>query len=166
MQGAPLFPLGVLFAINFFDEFDFKALGVLAPEIRDAFGLSNAGLTFVAAISQLVPVAFVVFVGFAADRMDRRRLVVLSGLGAAATSFLTGAAVAVWMLVMFRLINGVGRLVTEPVHTSLLSDYYRADRRAEAFALHRSANPIGEMVGAVLAGGITWAFGWRSALFP
>lgn len=165
MHGAPLFPLGVLFAINFFDEFDTKALGVLAPEIRDAFGLSNAGLTFVAAVSQLVPVAFVVFVGFAADRMDRRRLVVLSGLGAAVTSFLTGAAVAVWMLVILRMINGVGRLVTEPVHTSLLSDYYQADRRAEAFSLHRAADPIGQILGSVLAGGIAWALGWRWAFF-
>jgi ABC-type branched-subunit amino acid transport system ATPase component/MFS family permease len=165
LDGAPAFPLLVLFAINFFDEFDTKALGVLAPEIRDAFDLSNAGLTFVAAVSQLVPISFVVFVGYAADRMDRRRLVVWSGIAAAVTSFLTGAAVAVWMLVVLRMLNGVGRLVTEPVHTSLLSDYYRADQRAEAFAIHRGADPIGQILGSIIAGTVAWALGWRWAFF-
>ena len=43
-EGVPVFPLVVLFGLNAVDELDRTAFGVLSPEIRDAFHLSNQGI--------------------------------------------------------------------------------------------------------------------------
>ena len=51
-QGAPFYPLAVLFGLNTVDELDRTAFGVLLPEIRDHFGLDNSGiLTVVVAVA-------------------------------------------------------------------------------------------------------------------
>ena len=41
--GDAIFPLAVMCAIYFFDEFDTAAFGVLAPKIKDAFDLTDKG---------------------------------------------------------------------------------------------------------------------------
>ncbi|MDP9335880.1 MAG: hypothetical protein M3Q30_21590, partial [Actinomycetota bacterium] len=41
--GYALYPLVVLFALNALDELDRDVFGVLAPDIRDHFHLSNQG---------------------------------------------------------------------------------------------------------------------------
>jgi branched-chain amino acid transport system ATP-binding protein len=160
--GVAVLPLAVLAAIHFFDQFDTSAFTVLTPEIKRAFGLSTAQVGGIVAANIAFTSIFVLMIGYVADRSERRRLVVMSGLVAATTSFFTGAAVGVWMLVLLRFANGVGRLVNDPVHTSLLSDYYPAERRAEAIAVHRGAQPLGEIVGPLLVGAV-FAFSgdWR-----
>ena len=41
--GYALYPLLILFGLNAVDELDRTVFGVLGPEIRDAFGLTNQG---------------------------------------------------------------------------------------------------------------------------
>jgi branched-chain amino acid transport system ATP-binding protein len=166
MGGLPLFPLAVLVAIAFFDQFDSAAFNVLTPEIKRAFGLTTAEIGGIVALNIVMTTAFVLVIGYMADRMSRRTLVVVSGIVAAVTSFATGAASAVWVLVLLRFSNGAGRLVNDPVHTSLLSDYYPAENRAEAISLHRASEPLGLIVGPLLVGAVVALFGnWRWAFF-
>ena len=154
LAGLPLLPLGLLVAIHFFDQFDTAAFTVLTPEIKRAFGLSTAAIGGIVAANIAFTAIFVLMIGYIADRTERRRLVAMSAVLAATTSFLTGTATAIWFLVIMRFANGVGRLVNDPVHTSLLADYYPAERRAEAIATHRAAQPLGEIVGPLLVSGV------------
>ena len=51
-DGAPFYPLVVLFGLNAVDELDRTAFGILVPEIRDEFGLDLQGvLTLIAFVS-------------------------------------------------------------------------------------------------------------------
>ena len=165
-RGGTIAPLATLTAIAFFDEFDSAAFNVLTPEIRRAFDLTTAEIGGIIALNIVMTTAFVVPIGYIADRVSRKWFVVVSGIAAAVTSFTTGLAGAVWFLVLMRFGNGVGRLVNNPVHTSLISDYYAADERPAAISVHRASEPLGAIVGPLLVGGVVAALGvWRWAFW-
>ena len=50
-----LFPLGVLLGLSLVERFDFAAFGVLSPEIRHAFHLSDAGIAAIAGLTAALP---------------------------------------------------------------------------------------------------------------
>jgi branched-chain amino acid transport system ATP-binding protein len=52
--GAPVFPLVVLFGLNAVDHLDRAAFNVLAPNIRDSFGLDIQGILLLSIL--LIPV--------------------------------------------------------------------------------------------------------------
>ena len=161
--GDPVFPLWILILLFFFDEFDTAAFNVLAPNIRDAFGLSRAEFGLIVVINLTIVLLAAVPVGFYGDRLPRRNLVIAGGIIAGIFSFLTGFAGTVGMLVFFRLGNGVGRLLNDSIHNSLLSDYYKPVDRPRVFAAHRNANYLGAIVGSAVTGLVAFAFGWRVA---
>ena len=129
-----IFPLAVLTALYFFDEFDTAAFATLAPDIKRSFDLTDE--KFIGLV--IVNVAFVVLlavpVGYLADRVSRVRLVVLSGILAGTFSLTTGLAVSIGFLIVSRFGNGVGLLANSPIHNSLLSDYYTPNTRPSVFA--------------------------------
>ena len=163
--GADPFPLWVLSALFFFDEFDTAAFAVLAPEIQDAFGLSTAGFSLLVITNLSIVLALAVPVGYYGDRLPRPVMVVAGGILAGIFSALTGVAMTLAVLVAVRLGNGVGRLVNDTVQTPLLADYYRPERRAGVIAFHRNAEQLGRIVGPLVAGLVALLFGWRAVFF-
>ena len=163
--GLPTFPLGVLFFLYFVDEFDTAAFGVLAPEIQDAFNLSDAGFSLVVILNLTVVLLLAVPVGYYGDRLPRRLLVVVGAIVGAVFSALTGVVSGTLLLILVRIGNGVGVLVSDPIHTSLLADYYKPADRPGVFAMHRNAQRFAAIVGPLLGGVLAWLFGWQAVFF-
>jgi len=90
-------------------------------------------------------------------------LVVIGALVAGTFSLLTGIVVSVGLLLVVRVGNGIGRLVNDPIHNSLLADWYLPFDRPRVFAAHANAVQLGGIVGAALAGVIAALFGWQWA---
>lgn len=160
--GAPAFPLLVLLGLNTFDELDRSAFAVLLPDIRDHFGLTDAGALGLVAVTTIAVLVIGIPLGFYADRHNRVRI---AAAGAALWTFFsvgTGAAVSVGMLTVMRLGAGSGRAVVTPTHSSLLADWYQPAARVKVFAAHRLASSIGQIAGPLLAGAIAMSFGWRA----
>jgi branched-chain amino acid transport system ATP-binding protein len=158
---AGLFPLLVLLGLSAVERFDSVAFGVLSPEIRHAFDLSNAGFAGVASLTAALPILLSVFIGYLADRYNRVRISIVAGFIWGLTAILTGLAPVLAVLIVARLLGGVGLLVNEPVHPSLLSDYYPPTQLARVNSLHRQGASIG-LVGGPVAGFLSAAFGWRT----
>ena len=158
-----LTPALVLFALYFFDEFDSGAFNVLAPDVQRAFRLSDQAYGRLVIVNVAVVLLLAIPVGYLGDRLRRVPLVVASAIVAGVFSFATGLATTVLFLVLVRIGNGVGRLVNEPVHSALLSDYYKPADRPLAFSLHRNAVYAGAIVGSLGAGGVASVWGWRAA---
>jgi ABC-type branched-subunit amino acid transport system ATPase component/predicted MFS family arabinose efflux permease len=161
--GDVAFPLAVLFAIFFFDEWDTASFNTLAPDIRNAFHLTTNGFGLIVVVNLTITLALAIPLGFIGDRVRRTRLVVALAVVAGLFSFLTGLTVALWAFVLFRLGNGIGRLANDTIHPSLLSDYYQPVHRAPVFAAHRNAVYLGAIVGAAVAGTVSALAGWRVA---
>jgi MFS family permease len=159
--GKPAFPLLVLFALNLVDEFDQVVFGVLAPEIRDTFAISDTVFTTIVALAGALVILLVLPVSFLADRINRVRMAGVAALAWGSMSVLTGLAPALWVLIVARFGAGLGRVMNEPVHASLLADYYPPRAHGRIYPLHRLASPLGLML--VLVGGLLGQlFGWRA----
>ncbi len=160
-------PLGVLFALNVVDELDRVALTVLAPNLRDAFGLSTAGLTAISTVGGLMSLLVALPLAALADRRSRTRIAAVTGLIWAGFAAATGLAVNTATLVLARIGAGSGKASVEPVHPSLLADYYPVASRGRVFAAHQMANPAAVIVGPLLVGGIAVVVpgdgDWRAA---
>ena len=160
--GAALFPLVVLFGLNAVDELGRYAFGVLLPNIRDDFGLSTQGILTVVAFGFVGALILALPIGFWADRFNRVYLIVIAGILLGSFTVLTALAVSVVMLAIARAGSELGRGFTDPVHNSLIPDYYDVGVRPRVYAVHRSANSVGQALGPLLGGVIAYFLGWRA----
>lgn len=163
--GAPAFPLFVLLGLNTVDELDRSAFAVLLPDIRDHFGLDDAGALGLVAVTTVAVLLVGVPLGFYADRRNRVRIAATGAALWTLFSVGTGAATTVGLLTVMRLGSGGGRAVVTPTHSSLLADWYGPAARVKVFASHRLASSVGQIAGPLLAGLIAVAFGWRAPFF-
>jgi ABC-type branched-subunit amino acid transport system ATPase component/MFS family permease len=160
--GAPLYPLGVLFGLNMVDELDRTAFGVLLPEIRDHFGLDINGILWVVALSLVAAIVLALPIGFYADRWRRVPIAIGGASVWGLFSVLTGLAANLWTLGIARTGAGLGRAVNDPVHNSLLADYYDIPVRPRVYSVHRYANALGQFLGPFSAGLLAYYIGWRA----
>ncbi len=153
-------PVAVLFGLNLVDELDRLAFAAFTPEIRDAFGLSDAQVVGVGAVAGLCIMLGALPLGWLGDRTSRVRIVVLAALVWSLMSVLTGLAWALWVVLLARAASGIARTSNEVVHPSLIADYYEPRDQPRAFQWHRSATPVSTALGLVV-GAIGLALGWR-----
>ncbi|MCP3935041.1 MAG: MFS transporter [Actinomycetia bacterium] len=162
LGGGRLLPLAALAGLNLVDEFDRIAYATLTPEIRDAFGSSDAVINSVATLSAVMILLTAVPTGRLSDRVSRVKL----SLGAAAlwgvASALTGLVPTIGLLILVRLLSGIGRNANEVIHPSLLSDIYEPEVHPRVFFVHRLANPLAQASG-IIAGLVSDWVGWRWA---
>jgi ABC-type branched-subunit amino acid transport system ATPase component/predicted MFS family arabinose efflux permease len=157
-------PLVVLFILNMVDELDQVAFGVVAPEIADTFGISEATAVTLATLAGALVITMIVPIGYFADRHNRVRMTGVAAVLWTSMSVATGLAGFIGflpLLVAARFGSGLGRVMNEPVHASLLADYYAPQNHGKVFSVHRMANPLGLML-VLLAGVMTDAFGWQT----
>ncbi|MBV8958354.1 MAG: MFS transporter, partial [Actinobacteria bacterium] len=162
-SGMLIFPLVVLFLLYFFDEFDTAAFGTLAPEIQKSFHLTDKAFGLVVIMNVSVVLLAAIPLGYWGDRLPRTKLVVAGAVLAGLFSFGTGIAVGVGLLFLMRIGNGVGVIVNDPIHRSLLSDYYKPEDRPRVFGMHANATRLGGVVGPMVAGLAALIGGWRLA---
>ena len=156
-----LLPLFLLLGLSAVERFDAIAFGVLAPELQKTFHLNDAKLATISGLTAAVPILFSVPLGYLADRVNRVRLSQLAAFVWGGTAVLTGLAPVLFIFIVARLIGGVGLLINEPVHPSLLSDWYPPESLTRVNSWHRQAATIG-LIGGPLAGGLGAVFGWRT----
>lgn len=161
--GDPPEPLVILFLLFFFDEFDTGAFNTLAPNIKASFGLTDQEFGAIVVLNLAIVLLFAIPVGHIGDRVKRVAMVAIGAFVAGTFSFLTGVVTTAALLLLVRIGNGIGRLANDPIHTSLLTDWYQPYHRPRVFAMHRNAPQLGMIGGALVAGTIGSLFGWRWA---
>jgi len=153
----------ILFILNAIDEFDRAVLAVALDDIREHFSVSDA--TF-----GLLPLAVIFITGILslpagnlADRWSRRNILVLGAVIWGSAGIFASAARSFVQLFLTRALLGFGQGTIGPTHLSLLSDYYPVGVRGRVMNYWRSANPFGQIIGAVVGGTIVALAGWRWA---
>ena len=156
-------PVAILMALAAVEWFDFFGFQVLAPNIRDSFHLSNSAFLSISTLSGVLPLLAAVPLGNWADRTHRVRLCQLAGLVWTVAAVITGLAPVIAVLVVARLVAGVGQTVNQPVHPSLLSDFYPAAVLPTVFSVYLIGSIGVGQLGSPLAGAIASVAGWRAA---
>jgi branched-chain amino acid transport system ATP-binding protein len=160
--GGPVYALLILFGLNMVTQMNTTAFGILLPNIRDAFHISNAGILSVVAVAAVVGLATQVPIAQAADRHNRIHLMLLGAAVFACFVFGTGLAVSVWMLVLAQSGTGIGQATVGPTHNSLIADWFPIAARPRVYSFHFGSNAVGAIVGPILAGLLAAWFGWRA----
>ncbi|WP_442577191.1 MFS transporter [Microbacterium sp. F51-2R] len=142
---------------------DSTIVNVAIPSIVDDLGISSTEVQWVQEAYTLVFASLLLVFGSLADRMGRRRMLIigvaiftLASIGAALAP--TGTA-----LILARFVQGVGGAMILPTTLSLLNATFRGRERGIAFAVWGST--IGGMaaVGPLLGGWLTTDFSWHWA---
>ena len=134
--------------------------------IRLELALSDAGAAFLTGVPlALFYVGFGIPIAWLADRSSRRNIVAASLVIWSGFTVLCGLVHSSWQLLIGRLGVGFGEAGATPASTSIVSDYFPADRRPMALSVLTLGAPIGAWIGADFAGAVAQAHGWRAAFF-
>ncbi len=162
---GPVYPMLILFGLNAVDELDRTAFAILAPEIRDEFGLGFQGLLTLAGVVLAFALALQIPIAGLADKMNRVHLAIIGALTWAVFSFMTGLATSIIFLGFMRSGSAIGKGVIDPTHNSLLADWYPPQQRPAVYSFHRAGNSVGIILGALFAGLLGFYFSWRVPFF-
>lgn len=151
----------VLTILNSLDELEAATMTVLAPDLRDAFGVSDGAIVFISSASAAFFVLGAVPMGYLADRYRRGRIVGVASLVFSAMVMLSGLAVSAFMLFWTRFGAGIAKANTLPVHGSLLADTYPISLRGRMAATNAFVGRSVQSISPLLVGGLAVLLGWR-----
>jgi DHA2 family multidrug resistance protein len=99
--------------------------------------------------------------GWLADRVGRKRLLLISVVGFTASSVLCATATALGEMVLFRALQGVSGAFIVPLAQATLFDINPREKHGQAMALFGGGVMIGPILGPVLGGWLTDNYNWR-----
>ena len=144
----------VLMILNSLDELQTAAIAVLAPDIRDTFGVSDGTITFIASSSGAFVVLGAIPMGWAADRMRRIPIIGWASIVFAAMVTLSGMAVNAFSFFWARFGVGIAKANTIPVHSSTIADTYPIGIRGRIGAIDKGMGRLIAVISPILVGGI------------
>ncbi|RKT55644.1 MFS transporter [Saccharothrix australiensis] len=145
---------------------DATIVNIALPSAQRDLGLSDVDRQWVVSAYTLAFGGLLLPAGRVADRVGRKRAVLLGVLGFAAASALGGAAAEGWVLVLARALQGVFASILAPSTLSLLVAVFTepADR-AKAISVFSAVASGGGVLG-LLAGGLLAGYlDWRWCLY-
>lgn len=135
-------------------------LAPVLPALRGEFGVTDSQVGLIITVYTLPGIVLTPFVGFAADRIGRRRtlipLLVLFGVAGAAIAWASTFDQILWL----RFLQGIGASALITLAFTLIGDYYAEDRQAAIIGLNSSAIGTGAAV-YPLIGGFLAAIRWN-----
>jgi MFS family permease len=158
-----LLSLLLIYIFNFADRY--LITGLVGP-IKDEFGVGDGymGLLMGPAFVLLYVVMGVPIARFA-DRSSRVRIIAAGCVFWSLSTMLTGLAVGPATLALARVGVGIGEAAFVAPAYSLLSDYFKPERRGLAFAILGLATYFGQIAGQGGGPALASATSWREAFF-
>jgi MFS transporter, AAHS family, 4-hydroxybenzoate transporter len=149
-------------AVLFVDGFDTQAIGYVAPAVAQDWKLARGALGPVFGAGLFGLMIGALLFGPVADRIGRRRIIILCtaafGVGTMSTIF----ASDVQSLLTIRFLTGLGLGGAMPNAVALTSEFSPHRRRATMVMAMFCGFSIGAAIGGLLAAALIPAFGWRS----
>ena len=162
----PRVVFGVTALGAFMASLDLSIVNVAFPALERSFPHdSSAALAWVIIGYGIVFGSLLVIAGRTADRLGSRR-VFFAGLGVFCLgSALCGFAPSVLLLVLGRLVQGVGAAALLPASLSLLLEAFPVERRSQVVALWGGVGALAVATGPSFGAALITVGGWRWAFF-
>ncbi|GAA4778348.1 sugar porter family MFS transporter [Actinomycetospora chlora] len=133
---------------GFLFGFDSSVINGAVKAINSQFGLENSPLLsgFAVAVALLGSAVGAWFAGPAADRYGRVRVMLIAAVAFAVSSVLSGLAFAVWDLILWRFIAGIGIGIASVIAPAYIAEIAPARIRGSLASLQQMAIVLGIFV--------------------
>src|ERR1700738_2084515 len=145
----------------FMEVLDTSIANVALPHLAGDLGASNDESTWVLT-SYLGSNAIILpMTGWLATTFGRKRLFLLCISLFTAASLLCGIAPSLSVLILFRVVQGIGGGGLQPMAQAILADTFPPEKRGLAFAFYGITAIMAPTIGPTLGGWITDNYSWR-----
>lgn len=143
------------------DAMDFLLFTYAVIQIREEFDLSRPMMGALTSVALVASAAGGILFGHLADRLGRVRAMTLSILIYSGATAGLATATALWQLVAWRILVGIGMGGEWSAGSVLVAETWPAQHRAKAMGIMQSGWAIGALFAAALAALVLEPFGWR-----
>lgn len=165
IKGLRWYIVSLICTLTIINYIDRMTLSVLAPTIREEFGMSNTSYSRVVTIFLLGYTISQALSGRVFDRIGTRAgFFVFVGIWTIA-SMLHSTARSVVQLAGFRFLLGLGEAGNWPGAAKAVAEWFPVRERAFGMAIFNSGASIGAVVAPPLIVWVALSFGWRKAFF-
>ena len=147
------------------DAFDVMLFALVISSLVTHFGISKGTAGQLATLTLLASGIGGVIFGWIADRIGRRRSLMLSILTYSLCSLGSGLSTSLAMLAVFRFVLGLGMGGEWNTGATLVAETWPTELRAKAISLVQSSWAIGYALAAVVAAVMLHYFDWRAVFF-
>jgi predicted MFS family arabinose efflux permease len=161
MARYTLFMLTIAYALNFVDR---QILVILQEPIKLEMGLTDVQLGLLSGFSfALVYITAGLPIAYWADRGNRRNIIALAVTVWSGMTALSGLAGNYTQLLLARIGVGIGEAGGSPPSHAMISDCYPPEKRGTALAIYSMGVHLGILLGFLVGGFVSQAYGWRVA---
>jgi len=158
------FVVFVFFAFMLLHQADKLLIGPLTTPIMETFGIDEARMGAVFTGALVIEAVFYPLWGYLYDRYARAKLLALASFIWGSTTWLSAIAPTYPAFLATRASTGVDDS-SYPGLYSLISDYFGPAVRGKIYGLLQLTQPLGYMLGLVVATLLSAAVGWRGVFY-
>ena len=137
---------------SFVSVMDISIVNVAMPQMLSTFGVSLDSITWVAVAYSISEIILVTMAAWFSTLMGRKRFFVFSFILFTAASLLCGLARSLEMMILARILQGIGGGGLIPVSQAIMLETFPEEERGMAMALFATGVSVAPAVGPVLAG--------------
>jgi DHA2 family multidrug resistance protein len=150
---------------TFMEVLDTSIANVALPHIAGSLGATSDESTWVQT-SYLVSNAIILpMSGWLSTRIGRKRFYMMCVVLFTISSMLCGLATTLPMLILFRVMQGLGGGGLGPSEQAILADTFAPEQRNMGFAIYGMAIVVAPAIGPTLGGWITDSYSWHWIFF-
>jgi MFS family permease len=147
------------------DAFDAMLYALVLAHVMRDLGMTKGTAGLLNSLTLLASGIGGVAFGFIADRLGRKRALMMSILTYSVCSFASGLATSVLMLAVFRFVLGLGMGGEWNTGATLVAETWPTELRAKAISIVQSSWAIGYALAALAVGIVLHYADWRTAFF-
>lgn len=169
-MGSNYLKLAALSGVPFIMVLGNSMLIPVFPQMKAALGLTQFQVGLTISLFSIPAGLAIPFLGFLSDRIGRKWIIVpaviLYGLG----GLISGLAPvflgrdAYWLLLVGRVVQGIGAAGTAPIAMALVSDIFKGQERSKALGNIEASNGFGKVVSPIL-GALLGLIVWYALFF-
>jgi len=152
--------VGVMTAV-LLQVLDTTIANVALPHMQASLGATQESINWVLTSYIIASAIALPMSGWLADRIGRKRLLLISVVGFTVASTLCAMATSLPEMVAFRAVQGVSGAFIVPLAQATLFDINPREKHGQAMALFGGGVMIGPILGPVLGGWLTDSYNWR-----
>jgi DHA2 family multidrug resistance protein len=146
---------------TFMEVLDTSVANVSLPHIAGTLSASTEEATWVLTSYLVANAVILPITGWLSSYFGRKRLLITCIIIFTASSALCGAATSMTMLIVARVLQGIGGGVLQPTAQAVLMESFPFEKRGQAMAVYAMGIIVAPIIGPTLGGWITDNYSWR-----